>query len=91
MNNPTFTTWPGDDLCNHVWDFVHSEQACVCRFCHAGAQVNLPETKGPLESWGDTPPASVMLCRHEWKVTVGLYKEYKDCIHCKKKWENLHD
>ncbi len=29
-------------------------------------------------------------CEHQWKTTLGLYKQYKDCVLCKMKWEDFN-
>jgi hypothetical protein len=37
-------------------------------------------------NWNDLMP----VCDHKWKVTQGIYREYKDCTKCNKKFEDVY-
>lgn len=38
--------------------------------------------------WGNMMPEKV--CNHKWKITLGIYREYRDCEHCKAKYEDVY-
>jgi hypothetical protein len=53
------------------------------------------EIEGGFGSWQivlETSPKSEEKtndCPHDWKLTQGIFKTYKDCKICNKKWEDV--
>lgn len=43
---------------------------------------------GENPAWAYAPSRPSVRCRHLWKESQGFSRTYKDCEHCKVKWED---